>query len=151
MTPMMAPFRCVSVSGRVLLTWTDPHVHCDQLEPALADHRWRRRRGDRPGVIVDFRAARLSLDMTASRGLARRLATRFPNAGPIAILVQDLLSHGIARQFGMFAAIHGWEVAVFRSIDEADHWLAEVEVRDGEDRGGVVTAINRFVAARSFA
>ena len=87
---------------------TDPHVCCGVR--MFVDGRM----VERAPSTAELRAIARDLKPLVDRGL-----------GPIVILTSSPFVYGICRMFSVFAEAMGATVHVFRSGDEAQHWLSE--------------------------
>ena len=55
--------------------------------------------------------------------LTRSLSNRHGPSGPMALVRDDTGGYGMLRMFGSLTADINPRVAVFRTIEEAEHWL----------------------------
>lgn len=87
-------------------------------------------------TILDFR----QIDMTAVTGDAERqvnrIRSRFPQRGQarLAMVVETDEGYGMARMFALLSDELPQSMSVFRSMGEAERWLAEC--REAEDADG---------------
>ena len=79
---------------------------------------------DRP-QIVDARGARLALSTEELRTIATlaKATRRRGPVGPTALVASDDLVYGIARMYEGFDPHGSMGFAVFRTIEEAEHWI----------------------------